>query len=192
MHNAPAMVQLSNNVVYYFVVKAELSAMIGAQARRFTRQLQHVRATLQRTIDDQGRTIRSLQQTVDDKCDVIERQQMDLQQINVTLQQTTEIQGEAIDMLEQTIDGQNQTIVSLQQTVDDKCETIEQQQMTLQQVNASLQMLIDTQGMSSTGQDDIAANLTTLLARFPRECVFAITFLLSKIARFVFGVLVFF
>ena len=97
---------------------------------------------------------------------------MELMQINVTLQQTTADQGQAIDMLEQTIDGQNQTIVSLQQTIDDKCETIEQQQMTLQQVNASLQMLIDTQGMSSTGQDDIAANLTTLLARFPRECGF--------------------
>ena len=91
------MVQLSNNVMYYFVVKTELSALIGAQARRFTRQLQHVRTTLQRTIDVQGRTIRSLQQTVDDKCDVIDRQQMDLMQINVTLQQTIDVQGQAID-----------------------------------------------------------------------------------------------
>ena len=126
----------------------------------------------------QGRTIRSLQQTVDDKCDVIERQQMDLQQLNGTLQQTTADQGQAIDILEQIIDGQNQTIVSLQQTVGEKCETIEQQQMTLQQVNATLLTIIDTQATSDREQANIFANLTTLFRRLSRECVFVIILLL--------------
>ena len=83
--------------------------------------------------------------------------------------QTIEDQAQAIAALQQTVDGQNDTISTLQQTVDDKCEIIERQQMTLQQVNASLQMFIETQETSNSEQDVIAANLTTLLARFPRK-----------------------
>ena len=59
-----------------------------------------------------------------------------------------------------TVDGQNQTVVMLQQTVDDKCDVIERQQMALEQLNDTLQFLVDNQG-SSNGDD--------LSARFPRE-----------------------
>ena len=60
---------------------------------------------------------------------------------------------------------------SLQQAIDDKCDVIDRQQTELLQINTTLQMFIETQATSNSEQDVIAANLTTLLARFPRECV---------------------
>ena len=94
------------------------------------------------------------QSTLDDKCDVIEQQQLDLQRINETLQATADdVQGQ---------------VAMLNRTIADKCEIIEQQQMNLQQVNGSLQMFIAEQETSNSEQDDIAANLTALASRFPR------------------------
>ena len=87
--------------------------------------------------------------------DLATRLDRELQQVNTTLQQT--------------IDGQNETIATLQGTIDEKCEIIERQRMELQQVNETLQMFIETQETSNSEQDVIAANLTTLLARFPRK-----------------------
>ena len=114
-------------------------------------------ATLQQTVQNQGRTIAMQQSTLDDKCDVIEQQQLDLQRINETLQATADdVQGQ---------------VAMLNRTIADKCEIIEQQQMNLQQVNGSLQMFIAEQETSNSEQDDIAANLTALASRFPRTWV---------------------
>ena len=71
-------------------------------------------------------------------------------QIIVTLQQTVGSQGQIIVTLQQTVGSQNESIATLQATVDDKCETIEQLQMNLQQLNNTLQMFIDDQGMSDS------------------------------------------
>ena len=62
----------------------------------------------------------------------------------------------------------------MEETVEEKCDVIDRLQISLQQINATMQMLIETQETSDSEQDDIAANLTALIARIPRECVSAI------------------
>ena len=94
---------------------------------------------------------------------------MSLQQVNDTLQQTIVDGVLQISALQQSVASQNQSIVTLEETVEDKCDVIDQQNVTLQQLNDTLQMFIETQEAFNSEQDVIAANLTALSARFPRE-----------------------
>ena len=146
-------------VFCFFFHKEELRGLIRAQATTFSQALEHVRSTLQQTIDGQNQNIVSLQQTVDGQKQTI-----------VSLQQTVDDQNQTIDTLQQTVDDQRQAI-------EEKCETIVQQQQTeLQQVNNTLFMFIAAQEISNSEQHDIAGNLTELRARFPRKCLFTIRF----------------
>ena len=159
-----------------FFLKDDIRALIQEQARRFTRQLQDVRTTLQQTIDvqgqaievlqrtsdDQNQTIVALQQTVEEKRETIEQQQTSLEQVSFALQQSIQNSGLLIATLQQSVRSQNQSIG--------------QQQISVEQLNDTLQMFMQTQEASNNEQESIAANLTALTSLTPpRKCTSTIT-----------------
>ena len=97
---------------------------------------------LEQTVGSQNLTIATLEEKVEEKCDVIDQQTMSLQQINDTLQGIIENADQVIPTLQQAVASQNQTIVMLEETVEGKCDVIDQQTMTLQQLNDTLLMFI--------------------------------------------------
>ena len=81
-----------------------------------------------------------------------------LRQVRLTLQQTIDGQGETIAELQQIVDVQNQTIA-------EKCDVIERQESQLQQVNATLEMLIVEQQATSSAQDALETTVDGLVAQ---------------------------